>query len=355
MQSNQQQQSKNAADVKNQVAKIDDDDAQAVFLCPNCQEEIAEDSLFCPECGGAVKQHICPNCRKPNSPSSDICEFCGSWLLEGKCKFCYAELDDGAAFCPECAKPKDGIPCPNCGTLSLFDFCTKCGKPVTPEAIAEAQAVQASMPVTANPQTAEMEEELAELEALINSEPEIDEFTDEPAAAASEPQGRKSLLSANIINSFRKTGAEMEAANQRRIEAERIAEEKRKVAEAKRLAEEEERQRKIREAQAQKEALQKKLAQDKKAADATQKAQAIAAAKQNSTKRFHDNQAARRFHTARRHPDAIGWQCNYAGCVHLWAQGGPNHCNDPGKGGCDYFGSINDLERNQYGYWFQKE
>lgn len=329
-QSYQQQQSKNVANFKKQEAQASDD-SQAASLCPNCNAEIAEGELFCPECGGAVKQHICPKCSKPNPPSADICESCKAWLLEGKCKFCYADLDEEAAFCPECAKPKDGIPCPNCGTLSIFDFCTQCGKPVTPEAIAEIQAAQASDPaVAANAQIAEVEAELAELEAIINSEPEFDTYADEPADAATEPPARKSFLSANVVNSFRKTGADMDAANQRRIEAERIAEAKRK--EAARLANEE-RQRKIQEAQAQKAALQKKQAEEA----AAQNAAAIAKADQNAKKRFMSNQAARRFHIANRHPNAIGWQCNYSGCVHPYSKGGPNDCHDPSKGGRDVF------------------
>jgi predicted amidophosphoribosyltransferase len=48
-------------------------------------------------------------------------------------------------FCPECGKPKDGIPCPNCGNLSIFDFCSVCGKPVTEEAIADLQKAKKEM------------------------------------------------------------------------------------------------------------------------------------------------------------------------------------------------------------------
>ncbi|MDR0313637.1 MAG: hypothetical protein LBI14_08560 [Treponema sp.] len=52
---------------------------------------------------------------------------------------------DDALFCPECGKPKDGIPCHHCGNLSIFDFCSVCGKPVTEEAIADVQRAKKEM------------------------------------------------------------------------------------------------------------------------------------------------------------------------------------------------------------------
>jgi hypothetical protein len=59
---------------------------------------------------------------------------------------------------------------------------------------------------------------------------------------------------------------------------------------------------------------------------------------------------------ARRHPDAIGWLCNYAGCVHLYTEGGgPDDCNDPSKGGSDFFGTMDDIFMNEYGFYQPKK
>ena len=197
MQSNPQKQStKKQEQASPDIQTATQNDSQKANICPNCHAELPEEALFCPECGLSIKQRVCPKCGAPASPTADICQSCGAWLLEGKCKFCYADLSsDDALFCPECGKPKDGIPCPNCGTLSIFDFCSKCGKPVTEEAIAELKHAQASStaPGTAKKtfssnqearrwynaqaaaQTAGIETELAELEALINSKPEPEE------------------------------------------------------------------------------------------------------------------------------------------------------------------------------------
>jgi len=232
--------------------------------------------------------------------------------LEGKCKFCYADLSsDDALFCPECGKPKNGIPCPNCGTLSIFDFCSKCGKPVTEEAIAElkhAQEEMASQASSAAPETAKktfssnqearrwynaqaaaqtdgIETELAQLEALINSKPE----PEEPEQIENEAPVpvKKSLFSDRQMESIRKTGAVVDEITRQRFEAERIAEEKRKAEEAERKRKEAERQRQLKEAQERKEALERQLR-------------------------------------------ARAWRCNAYGAIH---PGGPNQCADPSKGG----------------------
>jgi hypothetical protein len=66
----------------------------------------------------------------------------------------------------------------------------------------------------------------------------------------------------------------------------------------------------------------------------------IAQAKQNASKTFASNQDARKWHSAHRHPDAIGWLCNAHGDVHLYSDGGFNNCSEPMQGGCDYFGEV---------------
>jgi len=318
----QQQRHKKEEQASPNIQTETQDDGQKAGICPNCHAELPEEALFCQECGFSIKQHVCPKCGAPASPTADICQVCGAWLLEGKCKFCYADLSsDDALFCPECGKPKDGIPCPHCGKLSIFDFCSKCGKPVTEEAIAElkhAQEEMASQTASTAPeavkktfssnqdagrwynaqaavQTAGIEAELAQLETLINSLPEPELIEDKKP---SPPPTKKSFFSDKQIASIRKTGAAVDEITRQRLEAERIAEEKRKeeerIAEEKRKFEEaerkrkeEERQKQIREAQARKEELERRLR-------------------------------------------ARSWRCNAYGVTH---PGGPNECGDPSRGG----------------------
>ena len=249
---------------------------QKTGLCANCNTDLPEAAIFCPECGSSTG-HLCSKCGAPASLTADICQSCGTWLLEGQCKFCYAEIPDEALFCPECGKPKDGIPCPNCGKLSIFDFCSSCGKPVTEEAIAEISnaqdEIQNQISVTpeieaeeknfksnqearrwynasAIAQAAVIEAELARLEVLVNSEPEPNGIEDE-VLLSPPPPVKKSFFSEKQLESIRKTGAVVEKITKQRIEAERIAEERKRK--------EEERQRQIKEAQARKEELERQL------------------------------------------------------------------------------------------------
>jgi len=310
MQSNlQQQRHKKEEQNSPDIQTVTQNAGQKLGICPNCHAELPEEALFCPECGLSIKQRVCPKCGAPASPTADICQTCGTWLLEGKCKFCYADLSSSdALFCPECGKPKDGIPCPHCGKLSIFDFCSNCGKPVTEEAIAELKHAQEEMtsqassaaPETAKKtfssnqdarrwynaqaaaQTAGIETELAQLETLINSEPEPEVTEDEAPVPA-----KKSLFSDRQMESIRKTGAVVDEITRQRLEAERIAEEKRKAEEAERKRKEAERQRQIKEAQERKEALERQLR-------------------------------------------ARAWRCNAYNTVH---PGGPNECADPSRGG----------------------
>jgi len=342
----QEQQSFNKKTVKKKSANNKTETSgnyQQANLCSNCRTVLPDLSVFCSECGSATGKK-CFNCGAQASSSADICQSCGVWILEGQCKFCYSEIPDEALFCPECGKPKDGIHCPACGKLSIFDFCSDCGKPVTEEAVLELKRIQkklenriSQMPsgefadielddedsvfstnqearryynACAAAQTAGIDDEIQELELLISSIPEPVIIDDEPLdlpIPAPAPPKRKSLFSDIQLASVMKTSAAIDENARLRIEAEKIAEEKRKqqekIIEAKRKTEsderklkeenrkrlEEERQRKINEALARKEELvQKKL-------------------------------------TIIR-----AWRCNAYGTLH---PNGPNECADPSRGG----------------------
>jgi len=319
------------------LAKAQNDNSKAI-LCPNCNAELPEVALFCPECGSSTG-HRCPKCGAPASATADICQDCGAWLLEGQCKFCYAEIPDEALFCPECGKPKEGIFCPHCGKLSIFDFCSGCGKPVTEEAAAELQRAQDEMLNRISPaapaataeaagktfssnqearrwfnasaiaEKARIEAEIAKLEVLLGEVQQIDsesepEETNAPPVSPKPPQ-RKSLFSDKQLESIRKTGAAVEEVTRQRVEAERIAEEKRKeeerIAEEKRKAEEAERKRREEERKRKEEERQRQI----------KEAQAL---KEELERRIRSR----------------NWLCNAYGTVH---PGGPNECADPSRGG----------------------
>jgi hypothetical protein len=96
----------------------------------------------------------------------------------------------------------------------------------------------------------------------------------------------------------------------------------------------------------------RKIEQDRITAAANSKAAAMANARQAASKRFLTNQQARCWHLANHHPSAIGWNCNAYNSVHLYSEGGLNDCDEPAKGGCDYFGEI---KRRKDGYcWVPK-
>ena len=335
-----QKQSQNTKkqDLNNPNVQTETQNNSQNIICPNCNAELPGEAFFCSECGFSVGQHHCPKCGAPASPTADICQDCGAWLLEGQCKFCYAEIPDEALFCPECGKPKDGIQCPHCGKLSIFDFCSGCGKPVTEEAVAELQraqealSAQAAAPDTAVPktfssnqearrwfsannhaQTAKIETELADLEALINSGPEpVPKYEPEPEEIANPtpapPPVRKPLFSDRQLESIRKTGAAVDEVTRQRIEAERIAEEKRKAEEAERKRKEEERKRQEEERKRQEEERRRREAE-----------------RQRQIK-----EAQERKEALEKLLRARAWRCNAYGSFH---SGGPNECADPRMGG----------------------
>lgn len=47
--------------------------------CPNCNNTISSESLFCVKCGAKIKKE-CSNCKHLNSLKNDFCEKCGNKL-----------------------------------------------------------------------------------------------------------------------------------------------------------------------------------------------------------------------------------------------------------------------------------
>jgi len=296
--------------------------------CPGCGEAIPEGAVFCPECGYNLKNpSFCTNCGTEIVEGADICVSCKSWILHDQCVFCYAHLDSNAAFCEECGNPRDGIVCPGCGSLSIFDFCTKCGKPLT-EGAAKAIALAKSDPdakafVESIQETVNINSEIEELTALLNEIPIAP-----PSATPAKPQERKmGRFSDSKMAAILQTDQNMDGAVKRRADEQRKADEHAKTqADAAQQAETERLQRvhdkKVKEAQARLEALEKER----------QKALAAAAEARArlKSKIFPSNQDARSFHNAMRPVNPRGWLCNYADVLH---EAGPNDCHCPSQGG----------------------
>jgi len=84
-------------------------DAQSAkkIVCPNCNNEVPENSKFCNECGTRIEllsenEVICPACGQKTNKGK-YCSECGAPLIV-KCAQCGAELSNGAKFCHECGQ-----------------------------------------------------------------------------------------------------------------------------------------------------------------------------------------------------------------------------------------------------------
>lgn len=59
------------------------DDDEAVFYCPNCEEELEEGQKFCGKCGMSTEiQNICPECNNINKSQDIFCRNCGHKLKD---------------------------------------------------------------------------------------------------------------------------------------------------------------------------------------------------------------------------------------------------------------------------------
>lgn len=88
--------------------------------CPNCGAVLEDDSLFCAECGTAIKsvsdsetkisgngQKMCPECSTMIDDDSNFCWNCGHVFetLLNRCTKCNAILPEDAEVCTMCGNP----------------------------------------------------------------------------------------------------------------------------------------------------------------------------------------------------------------------------------------------------------
>lgn len=106
----------------------------------------------------------CPFCSAPIKPGYAICPACGRSLTPDKCSFCGAAIKSTAKFCGKCGQPREGLICPECGTLNARNFCRKCNTPLTPRAL---KAIEAAKNDPQFLKIKKKAEELAELHSQI--------------------------------------------------------------------------------------------------------------------------------------------------------------------------------------------
>ncbi|MEI6207519.1 MAG: zinc ribbon domain-containing protein [Desulfuromonadales bacterium] len=99
--------------------------------CSACNHSNELEASYCEECGQALQKAECLHCGFITEQGGDICERCGTWQLAGQCMFCYAPLADDDLFCSECGNPAEGVVCPECGNRGCFDYCATCSIPLT--------------------------------------------------------------------------------------------------------------------------------------------------------------------------------------------------------------------------------
>lgn len=115
------------------------------MICAHCHSEIADDSMFCTECGAKVEAsaassmlrssaRVCPHCGNDIPADAEFCTMCGARL----------EAGDDAALTTAAGSESESVPdpvCPHCGA-SLMDgaeFCTQCGSKVDASDVSQAE------------------------------------------------------------------------------------------------------------------------------------------------------------------------------------------------------------------------
>lgn len=88
-------------------------------ICPNCQIQLPNEAVFCPNCGSQAedlappepKTTRCPECKATIPLQSKFCRQCGANLTERveaerislkPCSACGHSFPEEAVFCPEC-------------------------------------------------------------------------------------------------------------------------------------------------------------------------------------------------------------------------------------------------------------
>lgn len=115
------------------------------MICTHCHSEIADDSMFCTECGAKVEAsaassmlrpsaRVCPHCGNDIPADAEFCTMCGARL----------EVVDDAALTTAVGPEPESVPdpvCPHCGAplTDGAEFCTQCGSKVDASDVSQAE------------------------------------------------------------------------------------------------------------------------------------------------------------------------------------------------------------------------
>ena len=115
------------------------------MICTHCHSEIADDSMFCTECGAKVDTFAMSSMQRP---SARVCPHCGNDIPADAefCTMCGARLEagDDAALTTAVGSEPESVPdpaCPHCGAplMDGAEFCTQCGLKVDASDVSQAE------------------------------------------------------------------------------------------------------------------------------------------------------------------------------------------------------------------------
>lgn len=145
------------------------------MICAHCHSEIADDSMFCTECGAKVEAsavssmlrssaRVCPHCGNDIPADAEFCTMCGARL----------EAGDDAALTTAVGSEPESAPdpvCPHCGAplTDGAEFCTQCGSKVDASDVSQTEGEIETCTLTSEQSDADAEQYRADAAAAHES------------------------------------------------------------------------------------------------------------------------------------------------------------------------------------------
>ena len=145
------------------------------MICAHCHSEIADDSMFCTECGAKVEAsaassmlhpsaRVCPHCGNDIPADAEFCTMCGARL----------EAGDDAALTTAVGSEPESVPnpvCPHCGAplMDGAEFCTQCGSKVDASDVSQTEGEIETRALTSEQPDADTEQYRADAAAAHES------------------------------------------------------------------------------------------------------------------------------------------------------------------------------------------
>lgn len=145
------------------------------MICTHCHSEIADDSMFCTECGAKVDTFAASSMQRP---SARVCPHCGNDIPADAefCTMCGARLEvvDDAALTTAVGPEPESVPdpvCPHCGAplTDGAEFCTQCGSKVDASDVSQAEGEIETRTLTSEQPDADAEQYRADAAAAHES------------------------------------------------------------------------------------------------------------------------------------------------------------------------------------------